>query len=62
MSAAPPSAMKSTASHSECASPNAAIAAPQQQIAMTTAAPCRCTRCSQPENNPISIAPAGSAA
>ncbi len=59
MSAAPPIASISTASHSVCDSPNPNIAAPQIAIATVTTTPLRRSLDTRPDNSPISSAPSG---
>jgi hypothetical protein len=61
-SAQPATASSSRASGSQCATPNAVIAAPQVSTASTTARPCRLTRPTQPLVSAPSSAPAPGAA
>jgi hypothetical protein len=56
-SAPPATASSTTASHSCCASPAAAIARPQAITAATRTRPCRRTRLVQPDVSPPSIEP-----
>ena len=62
MSAAPPMARNTTASHSASARPNPTMATPHATIETTTPMPCRVTLDVHPDVRPHSIAPSGIAA
>ena len=61
-SAAPAAASSSSATQSVVVKPNAAIATPQPQAAITIARPCRCTRITHPETSDAANAPTAGAA